>query len=333
MISTEFANVGGTDQLEGSRSIITSMLDAHAHGMDRITYFLMHVNDGNAAPLRQAVLRGEFPGDGFQWMQYVDRPRVADAITDQDWGRGMWSTDRRGASLMPMLKTTAYYNFVQAVECADFKHVFKPTPRSIAYVYVRDGTTICYVFQREPNPPATLALATSVPYVMQDIYGRSDPHHPERHLAGRRDPGSARPALRGRGARAARSGHRRRRAEAGRGRPDPADHRARRCRKRRAAAGAGVRCRHRLARRHHRRWHLAQAGTGDPADRRQRRTADPAHRHRRRPGHRQLHLHYPALRRRAAGLGAQAAAGGRRSPPGAAGRRADDADPGIPPSP
>ncbi len=174
MISTEFANVGGTDQLEGSRSLITSMLDAHAHGMDRITYFLMYVNDAETAPSRQAVLRGEFPGDGFQWMQYVDRPRVADAISDTDWSRAVYGSDRRGASLMPMLKTTAYYNFVQAVECAEFKHVFKPTPRSIAYVYVRDGKTICYVFQREPNPPVTLALKTAVPYVMQDLYGRSD---------------------------------------------------------------------------------------------------------------------------------------------------------------
>ncbi len=168
MISTEFANVGGCDQLEGSRSIIASMLDAHAHGMDRITYFLMHVH--GAKP----VLRGEFGGDGFAWMQYVARPRISDAIKDNDWSGGNYGNDRRGTSLMPLLKTTAYYNFVQAVECADFKTVFKPTPRSIAYVYARDGKTICYVFQREPNPPATLALQTSVPYVIQDIYGRND---------------------------------------------------------------------------------------------------------------------------------------------------------------
>lgn len=168
MISTEFANVGGTDQLEGSRSIIASMLDAHAHGMDRITYFLMQVGQ------RDAILRGEFGGDGFAWMQYVDRPRVADAISDQDWGTGIYGSDRRGGSLMPLLKTTAYYNFVQAVECADFKSVFKPTPRSIAYVYARDGKTICYLFLREPNAPLTLALNSSVPYTMQDLYGRAD---------------------------------------------------------------------------------------------------------------------------------------------------------------
>jgi hypothetical protein len=174
LISTEFACVGGNDQLQSSRDLIASMLDAHAHDMDRITYFLMYVNEVGSAPRRDPILRGEFPGDGFQWMQYVDRPRVAEAVKDADWGRGAYGTDKRGASLMPMLKTTVYYNFVQAVECADFKAVFQPTPQSIAYVYARDGKTIVYLFLREPAPPATLALDTSVPYTMQDLYGRID---------------------------------------------------------------------------------------------------------------------------------------------------------------
>jgi hypothetical protein len=174
LISTEFACVGGNDQLQSSRDLITSMLDAHAHGMYRVTYFLMYVGGGQEGALRDPVLRGEFPGDGFQWMQYVDRPQVADAIKGGNWGRGNYGTDQRGASLMPMLKTTAYYNFVQAVECADFKAVFQPTPRSIAYVYARDGKTICYLFLREPNAPTTLALTSDVPYTMQDLYGRTD---------------------------------------------------------------------------------------------------------------------------------------------------------------
>jgi hypothetical protein len=174
LISTEFARVGGNDQLQSSRDLITAMLDAHAHGMDRVTYFLMYVNEAGSTPRPAPVLRGEFPGDGFQWMQYVDRPRVADAIADKNWGRGVYGSDQRGASLMPMLKTTAYYNFVQAVDCAEFKTVFQPTPRSIAYVYARDGKTVCYLFLREPEAPTTLALATGVPYVMQDLYGRTD---------------------------------------------------------------------------------------------------------------------------------------------------------------
>ncbi|MFM8633900.1 MAG: hypothetical protein ACKOEX_03665 [Planctomycetia bacterium] len=174
LISTEFARVGGTDQLQSSRDMICSMLDAHAHGMERVTYFLMYVNEVPEAPRRQAVLRGEFPGDGFQWMQYVDRPRVSDAIHDANWGRGAYGSDVRGASLMPMLKTMTYYNFVQAVECAVFKTVFQPDSRSVCYVYARDGKTICCLYQREAGPPATLLLKTAVPYAMQDFFGRTD---------------------------------------------------------------------------------------------------------------------------------------------------------------
>jgi len=174
LISTEFACVGGNDQLQSSRDLITSMLDAHAHDMYRITYFLVCVADAQEPPRREPILRGEFPGDGFQWMQYIDRPRVSDAIKDTDWGRGIFNHDRRGASLAPMLKTTAYYNFVQAVECADFKALLRPSERTIAYVYARDGKTICYLFLREPSPPVTLGLATDVPYTMQDLYGRTD---------------------------------------------------------------------------------------------------------------------------------------------------------------
>jgi hypothetical protein len=87
MISTEFACVGGNDQLQSSRDLIASMLDAHAHGMDRVTYFLMYVGGAGSDLLPAPIQRGEFPGDGFQWMQYVDRPRVSGAIPDADWGR------------------------------------------------------------------------------------------------------------------------------------------------------------------------------------------------------------------------------------------------------
>ncbi len=174
LISTEFAAVGGNDQLQSSRDLITSMLDAHAHDMYRITYFLMYVNEAGSNPGRDAVLRGEFPGDGFQWMQYVDRPRVADSIKDNNWGRGVYGTDQRGASLMPMMKTMAYYNFVQAVECADFKLAFQPNEKTIAYVYARDGKTICYLYMREPGSPTTFVVNTDAQYTMQDIYGRTD---------------------------------------------------------------------------------------------------------------------------------------------------------------
>jgi hypothetical protein len=164
MISTEFAYVGGNDQVAGSRDLIKTALDAHAHDMYPITDFTQ--TSGNAWT-RQPVLRGEFPGESFSLNQVADRPRVSDAIKDKS-DTAIWS------SAMPLLKTTAYYNLVQAVDCADFKLAFKPTERTIAYVYARDGKTICYLFLSEPNPPVTLAVNSDVAYSMQDLYGRTD---------------------------------------------------------------------------------------------------------------------------------------------------------------
>lgn len=168
LISTEFACVGGNDQLQGSRELITSMLDAHSHDMYRVTYFLQYAGGPNP------VLREAYNGDGFQWMQYIARPRVSDSIKDTNWGTGIYGIDQRGDSMTPMLKTTTYYNLVQAIEGADFKCTFKPTERTVAYVYDRGGKTVCYVYLREPNAPVTLALSGAVSYTMQDIYGRND---------------------------------------------------------------------------------------------------------------------------------------------------------------
>ncbi len=172
LISTEFARVGGTDQLQRARDVITSNLDAHAHDMYRITNFLMYV--GNNRPIKNTVLRGDYPGDGFQWMQYVDRPRVSPMIEGKSWRNGLYGKDFRGSSLMPMLHAMSFYNLVQNTECADFKLMFQPTDRSVAYVYARDGKTICYLYLREPAPPTTLALMSNTPYTMQDLYARSD---------------------------------------------------------------------------------------------------------------------------------------------------------------
>jgi hypothetical protein len=166
MISTEFAYVGGNDQLPGSRDLIKTSLDAHAHDMSPITDFTQ--TSGSPQP----TLRGEFPGESFSLYQGADRPRVSDAIADKS-DRSVWTSG------MPLLKTIAYYNFVQAVDCADFKLAFKPTERTIAYVYARGGKTICYLYLSQPNPATTLALNSSVPYTMQDIYGRTDRVTPE----------------------------------------------------------------------------------------------------------------------------------------------------------
>ncbi len=180
LISTEFARVGGTNQLQRARDVLTSNLDAHAHDMVRITNFLRYVNGR-----RDPILREDMPGNNvFAFMQVVDRPRIASTIEamggernqrfHKSWRRGRGANDYRGSSLMPMLPAMSYYNLVQNVECADFKNVFQPTDRSIAYVYERDGKTILYLFLNEPSAPATLALQDDTPYRMQDLYGRVD---------------------------------------------------------------------------------------------------------------------------------------------------------------
>lgn len=170
-ISTELACVGGTDQLQSARDQVTFTLDCHAHALDRICHFNMFANMG-ARP-RQPILRGDYKGDGFEFMQYVDRPRVSSVVEGGGAG-GAWGGESRGTTIMPLLKTVSYYNLVQNTECADFKCVFQPADRTVAYVYARDGKTICYLFLTEPNPPVTLALDAAVPYVMQDFYGRTD---------------------------------------------------------------------------------------------------------------------------------------------------------------
>lgn len=170
-ISTELACVGGTDQLQSARDQITFTLDCHAHALDRILHFNMFANMGARPP--QPILRGDYKGDGFEFVQYVDRPRVS-TVVEGDAGGGVWGNESRGTTLMPLLKALSYYNLVQNTEGADFKCVFKPSERTSAYVYAREGKTICYLFLTEPNPAVTLALDTAVPYTMQDLYGRTD---------------------------------------------------------------------------------------------------------------------------------------------------------------
>ncbi len=172
LISTEFAPVGGADALHRARDILAANLSAHANNMYRITNFLMYV--GNNDPVREAILRGEFPGDGFQWMQYVDRPRVGATVAPKNWRNGLYGQDYCGSSLMPMLHAMAFYNLVQAVECADFKLQFRPAERCVAFVYARDGRTVCYLMLSEPAPATTLQLGGATPYRMQDLYGRTD---------------------------------------------------------------------------------------------------------------------------------------------------------------
>ncbi|OGV53379.1 MAG: hypothetical protein A2X49_04295 [Lentisphaerae bacterium GWF2_52_8] len=157
-ISTEFSRVGGNDQVERSRDMISSHIEAWSHGMKMITYFNVPAN------LKEPVLRGGV-GDGFQWIQVVPRPQVSDAI----------QADKRSKnSTMPLLQCMTYYNLVQNFEGAEFKASFKPGKNSVAYVFARDGKTVCAIYQTKPALPEILAVNSDVPFTAQDMFGRTE---------------------------------------------------------------------------------------------------------------------------------------------------------------
>lgn len=157
-ISTEFSRVGGNDQVDRCRDMVTSHIEAWSHGMRLITYFNVPTS-----PLQTPLLRGGV-GDGFQWMQNVQRPQISGAIQ---------AGKHKANSNMPMLQALTYYNLVQNFECADFKTSFKPGRNSIAYVFTRDGKTICAVYQTKPARPEILKVSTNVPFTSQDLFGRT----------------------------------------------------------------------------------------------------------------------------------------------------------------
>ncbi len=157
-ISTEFSRVGGNDQVDRCRDMITAHIEAWAHGMRMITYFNV------PADLKEPVLRGGV-GDGFQWVQVVPRPQVSDAIP----------VDKRSkSSTMPLLQCLTYYNLVQNFEGAEFKTSFKPGKNSVAYVFARDGKTVCAIYQTKPALPEILVVNSTVPFTSQDTFGRTE---------------------------------------------------------------------------------------------------------------------------------------------------------------
>lgn len=158
-ISTEFSRVGGRDQLERSRAMVTSHLEGWSRGLRKITYFNVR------ADVDQPVLRGDVPGDGFQWMQIVKRPLVSEQIA---------GTRRPTHALMPLLQTMTYHNLVRNFEGAEHRASFKPGPHSVAHVFSRDGRTICALYLTRPVAPETLAIDGDVPMTVQDLFGRTE---------------------------------------------------------------------------------------------------------------------------------------------------------------
>lgn len=178
LYSTEFARVGGADQVDRARNLIASHLDAFAHGMSHIYYFNRANEEKHLADpfLREPTNLGGNQVSGFMFMQQLSRPRVSPLIEADDpkqrWQIGGWGNEYGGTSLVPTLSTAAYHNLVRNFDLAAYRRTLRPTPGSIAYVFDRDDRTIAALWQTNPADVQTFRLRTSSPVRLEDLYGR-----------------------------------------------------------------------------------------------------------------------------------------------------------------
>ena len=148
--ATEFALVGGTDQIQKSRDMITSQLDGFAHGMTLIHYWNMP-GDPHPTYLREAP-----EGDGFMFIQHATRPRHG------------------GDAWMPLLLTLTYYNLVQDFETAVYRDTFRPGENAIGYRFDRRNGTVMAMWLTQPLGALTYAVHTDAPFTTRDLFGRTD---------------------------------------------------------------------------------------------------------------------------------------------------------------
>lgn len=164
LISTEFSRVGGKDQLQRSRAMVNSHLEAWANGMRWITYFNV------AATADTPVLREAAPGDGFQWVQNVKRPKISKMLDTRQIPT---------RSTMPLLQAMTYYNLVQNFEGAKFQIMLKPSDDTVCYVFSKKGKTICAFHLTKQKSPRNLAILTDVPFTAQGILGKVNYFEPK----------------------------------------------------------------------------------------------------------------------------------------------------------
>jgi hypothetical protein len=160
LISTEFSRVGGKSQIQRSRAMANSHLEAWANGMRWITYFNVKANTSTP------VLREAAPGSGFQWLQNVKRPKASNVIIK--------SKRKLTSSLMPLLQTMTYYNLAQNFEGAEFQTTLHPSNDTVVYVFSRKGKTICAFHLTKQKSPQNLAILTDVPFISQDLFGKTN---------------------------------------------------------------------------------------------------------------------------------------------------------------
>jgi hypothetical protein len=185
LISTEFSRVGGNRQIEKSRDMIASHVEAFANGMDQIYYF----NTFNYADklaiskpfLREAPDFGNDQTGSLMTMQMVYRARSAETLwpTADDpamktnyhfKNKRYWGALR--SNTMPLLQTVTYANLIHHLDYATFHHGFQPSPETVCYVFERDGRTRAVMWMTKPLPPQAFVIEADVPYVVEDMLGR-----------------------------------------------------------------------------------------------------------------------------------------------------------------
>jgi len=177
LVSTEFSRVGGMDQVQRSRDMITSHLESFANGLEKIYYY----NTNNSPPRPEPFLRGATDlggsmNSGFLYLQRVLRPRVSKEIVCPEpasrWRTGSSRLEYGGESLMPILQTMTYYNLVQNFELSGYRETLRPDANSIVYLFDRDDATVAAGWLINPVGNVTYLVSTEKPFTVQDIYGR-----------------------------------------------------------------------------------------------------------------------------------------------------------------
>jgi len=176
LVSTEFCRVGGMDQIQKSRDMIASHLDAIAHGMENIFYFNCINTTGNIQNpfLRGSTDLGGTQTSGFMFMQRVDRPVMSNIVMEERLKNYRWGPDFGGGSLMPLLQTMTYYNLVQNFETAVYRETIHPDNDTLGYVFDRGNTTIIAIWLQNPAGKKTFLVQSQIRFRVQDMFGRVD---------------------------------------------------------------------------------------------------------------------------------------------------------------
>jgi hypothetical protein len=174
--STECARISDFSQLNQSASMLTGIWELMENGFIAINYY----SPQDSHPLDNPDLENELEGDpltrGYRLVQLVDRPVMApEVVMAPGDERFRWDDkDVKGAglSVMPTLRTMAYYNLVKDFDWTEFRKSLE-LGKSKVYIFDANNSTRCGLETRLGFPPETLLVGSEVPYILKDLFGRT----------------------------------------------------------------------------------------------------------------------------------------------------------------